>query len=123
MTKTLYKFCMINTFAILSCSFSHADSLSKAELDLLIKEDIATAQVLTEICPPLIGDATQVLHHVDTFTQSNLKRLSNPATTLTDLKQDSEYQMAYKEAKNDSLSTDQAEQRQGCEDILHMHSH
>lgn len=101
---------------------THAENLSKAELDLLVKEDIATAQVLTEVCPALIGKNVQLLQHIQSFTQNNLKRLSNSTTSLAQLEQDPEYQTAYDQAKKDSLSTDQAEQKQGCEEILNLHT-
>lgn len=120
MIKLFKHLSVVCAWTLLSCSLAHAESLSKAELDLLVKEDIATAQVLTEVCPTLIGENQKVIQHVNHFTQSNLKRLSNPATTLAQLKDDAEYQMAYEEAKKDSLSADQAEQKQGCEDILSL---
>lgn len=115
---------LINRFtciALLSAAFTlptFAEGLSPAELDLLVKEDIATAQVLTEICPALIGEHAKINLHVDQFTQTNLKRLSDPATTLAQLKADTEYQAAYAEAKQVATEYDSAEQKQGCEEIL-----
>ena len=106
---------------LLSAAFAvpaFAEGLTPAELDLLVKEDIATAQVLTEICPALIGKHAKINLHVDQFTQTNLKRLSNPATTLAQLKADTEYQAAYAEAKESHTAYDSAEQKQGCEEIL-----
>ena len=101
---------------------THAENLSKAELDLLVKEDIATAQVLTEVCPALIGENAQLLQHIQSFTQNNLKRLSHSATTLAQLEQDPEYQTAYDQAKKDILSTDHAEQKLGCEEVANLHT-
>ncbi len=95
-----------------------AESLTPAELDLLVKEDIAAAQVLIETCPALIGENAKINSHVDQFTQTSLNSLSNPATTLAQLKADAEYQAAYAEAKQASAEYDKAEQKQGCEDIL-----
>lgn len=95
-----------------------AENLSPAELDLLVKEDIATAQVLTEICPALIGENAKINLHVDQFTQTSLKSLSNPTTTLAQLKADAEYQAAYTEAKQTTTEYDKADQKQGCEEIL-----
>ncbi len=95
-----------------------AENLSPAELDLLVKEDIATAQVLTEICPALIGENSKINLHVDQFTQTSLKSLSNPTTTLAQLKADAEYQAAYAEAKQATSEYDTADQKQGCEEIL-----
>ena len=97
-----------------------AENLSPAELDLLVKEDIATAQVLTEICPALMGEHAKINLHVDQFTQTSLKNLSNPATTLAQLKADVEYQAAYAEAKQTTLEYDKADQKQGCEEILDL---
>ncbi|WP_081406018.1 MCR_0457 family protein [Acinetobacter sp. TGL-Y2] len=115
---------LINRFtsiALLSAAFAlpaFAEGLSPAELDLLVKEDIATAQVLTEICPALIGEHAKINLHVDQFTQTSLKSLSNPTTTLAQLKADAEYQAAYAEAKQTTTEYDKADQKQGCEEIL-----
>lgn len=122
MKKQIQQFGWISLFTTLSCTMTYAENLSKAELDLLVKEDIATARVLTEVCPALIGENEKLLQHIQSFTQNNLKRLSNPATTLRQLEQDIEYQTTYDQAKKDSLSTDQAEQKQGCEEILNLHT-
>ena len=122
MKKQIQQFGWISLLFTLNCTMTHAENLSKAELDLLVKEDIATAQVLTEVCPALIGENAQLLQHIQFFTQNNLKRLSHSATTLEQLEQDPEYQTAYDQAKKDSLSTDQAEQKQGCEEILNLHT-
>lgn len=92
--------------------------LSRAELDVIVKEDIASAQVLTEICPSIIGNKTELNKNIEKFTQLNLKRLSNPATTLTALQQDSEYQAAYKDAKKATTEIDDAERKSECENVL-----
>lgn len=95
-----------------------AESLTQAELDLLVKEDIASAQVLTEICPALIGANSKFNNQIDQFTIESLKRLSQASMTLTQLQQDTEYQTAYKEAKVAVTAHNQADQKTGCEEIL-----
>lgn len=119
MMRTLFnRFTCIALLSMSMTTMATAETLSPAELDLLVKEDIATAQVLTEICPRFIGENAKINAHVDQFTQSSLKSLANPATTLAQLQADAEYQAAYTEAKKAAVEYDQAEQKQGCEDIL-----
>ena len=119
MTNLISKsFICLSLITFLNPSFTHADGLSVSELDLLVKEDIAAAQVLTEICPALIGNDAKFTANVAEFTQINLKRLIQSSTTLEQLQQDPEYKSAYAEAKQSSTEIDRAEQKVSCEDVL-----
>lgn len=100
-----------------SAAVLHAEGLSPAELDALVKEDIAAAQVLNEICPNLIGDNSTFTTHISSFTAQNLARLSKN-TTLTQLQADLEYQNIYQAAKKETLASPEAEQKIGCQDVL-----
>lgn len=105
-------------FYISFTSSCFAENLSAAELDALVKEDIAAAQVLTEICPAFIGNTAKFNANISAFTQSNLKRLSQPISTLEQIKQDPVYKEAYAEAKQSLNETDREEQKSSCEEVL-----
>ena len=60
LNRSLTRVVCITTLTFLSSTLVQANLISKAELDLVVKEDIAAAQVLNEICPALITDATKI---------------------------------------------------------------
>lgn len=119
MLKTISKnLICIGIFISLLPHLAFAENLSVAELDALVKEDIAAAQVLTEICPAFIGNTAKFNANISAFTQSNLKRLSQPISTLEQIKQDPVYKEAYAEAKQSLNETDREEQKSSCEEVL-----
>lgn len=118
LNRSLIRFACITTFTFLSSTLVHANLISQAELDLVVKEDIAAAQVLNEICPALVTDATKIQHAVAQFTKESLKQLSSGAMSLEQLKQDAEYQNAYKEASAENNGYSQEEKQQGCNELI-----
>ena len=117
MKKNFKSITILTSLCLFSFSTLHAEALSPAELDQLVKEDIATAQVLTEVCPSLVGHQDKINHYVNEFTVNNLTRFSTPNLSLAQLQQDPQYKVAYEEAKRDFLAADQNEQKQGCSEI------
>lgn len=113
--------CLI-MIALLSTTAAQANLMSKSELDLVVKEDIAAAQILNSICPALVADSSKIKQQVDRFTTENLAQLSNPNTTFEQLKIDPEYLSAYKTAQLENKQYSQAEQKQGCEDLLSVYA-
>lgn len=118
LNSSLIRFACITTFTFLSSTLVHANLISKAELDLVLKEDIAAAQVLNEICPTLVPDASKIQLAVAEFTETSLKDLGSGTMSLAQLKQDAEYQNAYKEALAENNEYSQEEKQQGCNELI-----
>ncbi|AXQ22025.1 hypothetical protein BEN71_08080 [Acinetobacter wuhouensis] len=108
-------------FITLCTQSAFSETLTQQESDLLAKEDIAATQVLTEVCPALLGNNPIFQTKIDALTQTLLKDLSK-TTTLTQLQQDAEYQTALKEARANTKEVDQAEQKMVCQDVIDLES-
>lgn len=120
MYKLKYHVSHLLTCTLFISVCSHAESLSKTELDTIVKEDIATAQVLIETCPALVGHSEKIKQHVDQFTQDSLNRLNTPISSIQQLQQDKEYIEIFKSAKAEALAYDKNEQKSGCEEVLSL---
>jgi hypothetical protein len=118
--KALKTLTITGLITLFTQSAVYAENSDDAELDLTVKEDIAAAQVMIELCPALIGNKADLQRNIDQFTTANLKRLSNPNTTYSQLLNDADYQTAYKEAKLSTSEVDQSEQTSECENILNL---
>ena len=118
--KALKTLTITGLITLFTQSAVYAENSDDAELDLTVKEDIASAQVMIELCPALIGNKADLQRNIDQFTTANLKRLSNPNTTYSQLLNDADYQTAYKEAKLSTSEVDQSEQTSECENILNL---
>lgn len=119
----MIKFSLTRTVSIAFITFfaqsASAETISQQELDLIAKQDIAATQVLTEVCPAIIGNNPAFQGKIDTLMQTLLKDLSK-TTTLAQLQQDSEYQAELSEARNDVKEVDQTEQKSVCADVLSL---
>ncbi len=124
-TKKMITRSLTHTFSIalitLSTQSAFAEKLTAKEADLIAKEDIAATQVLTEVCPALIGNNAMFKTKIETLTQTLLKDLSK-TTTLVQLQQDTEYQVALNEARTNVKEVDQTEQKAVCNDVLELDS-
>lgn len=118
LNRSLTRVACITALTFLSSTLVQANLISKAELDLVVKEDIAAAQVLNEICPALITDATKIKQQVDSFTTESLKHLSQTNLSFEQLKADPEYQNAFKEALAENNEYSQEEKQQGCNELI-----
>ena len=118
LNRSLTRVVCITTLTFLSSTLVQANLISKAELDLVVKEDIAAAQVLNEICPALITDATKIKQQVDSFTAESLKHLSQANLSFEQLKADPKYQNAFKEALAENNEYSQEEKQQGCNELI-----
>lgn len=119
-SKALKTIVFTGLITLFAQSVVHAERSDEAELDLSVKEDIASAQVMLELCPALIGNKAELARNIDKYTAVNLKYLSNPNTTYSQLLNDPEYQTAYKEAKASTSEVDQSEQISECENVLNI---
>jgi hypothetical protein len=116
--KTLKQLSFIGLITLFAQNAAFAENLNSVELDEMVKEDIASAQVLLEICPASISGKPEFKQNIEKFTESSLKRLSNPSTTFAQLQQDATYKAAYADAKSSSSEVSKDEQKTECENIL-----
>jgi len=114
--RSLNHFISVSLITLLAQS-AFAEDLTSQEADLITKEDIASIQVLAEVCPTLISEKAALKNKTDALIQNLLKDLSK-TTTLTQLQQDIEYQVALKEAFQNIKEVDLDEQKSACTDIL-----
>lgn len=94
--------------------------LSSAEADTIAKEDIASAQVMLENCPTLIGSDKLIQEKVLGFINESVADLSDTSMTYAKLQGDTEYQNVLKQARDDMKQASAAEQKEVCQDILTM---
>ncbi|KXZ70377.1 MCR_0457 family protein [Acinetobacter venetianus] len=107
------------SFALLAAPTVFADeAVSAAEADALIKDDIANAQVLIEMCPSIIGKNANFDQNIKKIVDSYLSNYSNKSTTLDSLQKDSEFQNLLTDARQAAKEVGQAEQKSVCEDVL-----
>ncbi len=123
MLPMMIKKLAIQTVCILtlSAAFSHAmaeNDLSNAEANTMIKEDIASTQVMSELCPTLMGKNAQFDGNVQQLITASLGDYAGAKMTFAQLQADSEYQALLAETRNNAKNIDAAEQKSACDDIL-----
>lgn len=74
------------SFTFLTAPAVFADAASVKEADALIKDDIARAQVLIEMCPNLIGKNAKFDQNIKKIVDSNLGSYSDKSASLLRLK-------------------------------------
>lgn len=94
------------------------DGFTQDEANTIVKEDIASAQVMAEVCPALIGKNAKFDANITTLTQSYLADYSDKSMTLAKLQADSEYKSVLEEARQAAKETDKSEQKSVCDDVL-----
>lgn len=119
---------MINKLSIqsilvlaLSTVFSHAmaaNDLSNAEANTMIKEDLASTQVMSETCPTLMGKNAQFDSNIQQLIATSLADYAGQKPTLAQLQSDTEYKEILAETRNNAKNIDSAEQKSACDDIL-----
>lgn len=117
LNKSLFQALYLSVFTLSFSTFTQANLISKSELDLVIKEDIAAAQALNSICPALVSNTEAIKKQVDQFTTENLVHLAT-SLTFEQLQADAEYQTAYQEALAEQSQYSKEEQKQGCEELI-----
>ena len=111
------RLCALNlTFVTSSIAFAANADIN--EENTLIKDDIASAQVLTEMCPSLIGKNAKFDQNIKKMVSSSLSGYSDKSATFESLQKDAEYQSLLKDARTAAKEVDNAEQKTACEDIL-----
>ena len=104
--------------ALLSQAVIADDGFTQDEANTIVKEDIASAQVMAEVCPALIGKNAKFDANITALTQSYLADNSDKSMTLAKLQADSEYKSVLEEARQAAKETDKSEQKSVCDDVL-----
>lgn len=101
----------------LSSSAFSAENLS-AEVDLTIKEDLASVQVLTEVCPGIVGKNAKFEQNTQQLIKQYLSDYSDKSMTYDKIQQDKEYQSALQEARQEAKQTAKDEHQAVCNDLI-----
>ena len=108
------------SFTFLVAPAVFADAASVKEADALIKDDIANAQVLIEMCPNLIGKNAKFDQNIKKMVDSYLGSYSDKSASLESLQKDAEFNTLLKDARQAATEVDKAEQQAVCEEVLNF---
>ncbi|NCU22292.1 hypothetical protein DZC41_02075 [Acinetobacter haemolyticus] len=108
------------SFSLFTAQAIFAEAISVQEADALIKDDIANAQVLIDMCPKLIGENAKFDQNINQIIASYLEGYSNKSASLQSLQTDNDFKISLKEARAAAKEVDQAEQKSVCEDVLNF---
>lgn len=95
-----------------------ANDLTVEENNTIVKEDIASAQVMAEVCPAIIGQNLKFNSTVEQLIQSYLADYSDKGMSYQKLQADSEYKSLLEEARQGAKQTSSDEQKTVCEEML-----
>ncbi|HEX5382650.1 MAG TPA: hypothetical protein VFW61_10535 [Acinetobacter sp.] len=93
------------------------DGLSQEEANSILKEDIASTQIMAEVCPAVIGKNAKLDANVKLLTQMYLKDYSG-SITIDQLQSDPEYKSILQETRKAAQETSQEEQQAVCMDVV-----
>ena len=94
------------------------EGISTQEADSLIKDDIASTQVLQEICPTFVGANKNLETNTKKIIAMYLGGYSNKSITFSALQNDSEYKTLLNEARQAAKEMDHHEQHELCEEVV-----
>lgn len=119
MIKTL-SFCRVLGFG-LAVLFTQAvsanEGLTQEEANSIVKEDIASTQIMAEVCPAVIGKNAKLDTNVKLLTQMYLKDYTG-SMTLDQLQADPEYKSILQETRKAAQETSKEEQQAVCMDVV-----
>lgn len=95
-----------------------ANDLTVEENNTIVKEDIASAQVMAEVCPAIIAQNPKFNSTVEQLIQSYLADYSDKGMSYQKLQADSEYKSLLEEARQGAKQTSSDEQKTVCEEML-----
>ena len=104
--------------ALLSQAVLADEGLTPAEANTMVKEDIASAQVMTEVCPAIIGKNAKFDHNTHQLIQSYLQNYSDKSMTYDKIQSDTEYKSILNEARQAAKETSKDEQKSVCDDVV-----
>ncbi|MHA3890691.1 MCR_0457 family protein [Acinetobacter sp. GXMZU3951] len=115
---SLRRFMGLSCAIIFAQAVNATEGLTQEEANTMVKEDIASTQVMAEVCPALIGKNAKLDSNVNTLTQMYLKEHSDAAMTLDKLQSDAEYQSILQETRKAAHETSKEEQQAVCMDVV-----
>ena len=119
LSKFIYMFGAGITLLVTSSTFA-ADADLTRETDMLIKEDIANAQVLIEMCPTLIGKNIKFDQNIQKMMDMYFNHYSDKSASLQSLQNDDEFKSLLQEVHQAATEISQTEQKSICEDVLNF---
>ncbi|NNH88390.1 MCR_0457 family protein [Acinetobacter terrae] len=104
--------------ALLSQAVLADEGLTQAEANTIIKEDIASTQVMAEVCPAIVGKNAKFDHNIHQLIQSYLLDYSDKSMTYDKIQADTEYKSVLDEARQAAKETSKDEQKSVCDDVV-----
>ena len=104
--------------ALLSQAVSADEGLTQAEANTIVKEDLASAQVMAEVCPAIVGKNAKFDHNIHQLIQSYLQDYSDKSMTYDKIQADTEYKSVLDEARQAAKETSKDEQKSVCDDVV-----
>ena len=104
--------------ALLSQAVLANEGLTPAEANTMVKEDIASAQVMIEVCPAIIGKNAKFDHNTHQLIQSYLQDYSDKSMSFDKIQSDTEYKSILNEARQAAKETSKDEQKSVCDDVV-----
>ncbi len=104
--------------ALLSQAVLADEGLTQAEANTIIKEDIASTQVMAEVCPAIVGKNAKFDHNIHQLIQSYLQEYSDKSMTYDKIQADTEYKSVLDEARQAAKETSKDEQKSVCDDVV-----
>ncbi|MGA9697537.1 MULTISPECIES: MCR_0457 family protein [Acinetobacter] len=117
-TISLRGFLGLGLAALLSQAVLADESLTQAEANTLIKEDIASTQVMAEVCPAILGKNAKFNHNIQQLIQTYLQDYSDKSMTYDKIQADSEYKSVLDEARQAAKETSKDEQKTVCNEVV-----
>ena len=104
--------------AVFSQAVIADEGLTQAEANTIVKEDIASAQVMAEVCPAVIGKNAKFDQNIQKLIQAALQDHADKSLNYDQLQTDKEYKSVLNEARTDAKDTPESEQKSVCADVL-----
>lgn len=104
--------------AVLSQAVIADEGLTPAEANTIIKEDIASTQVMAEVCPAIIGKNAKFDSNIQTLIKNYLADYSEKSMTYEKLQADTEYKSFLEESRIAAKESSKEEQKSVCDDVL-----
>lgn len=94
------------------------NDLSQAEAETIVKEDLASVQVMAESCPALIGQNTKFDQNIQKLIQEHLSEFSDTSISYDKIQNDQEYKTLLNEAREGATQISKSEQQQACNEVV-----
>lgn len=115
---SFHSFLGLGFAALLSQAVLADEGLTQAEANTIVKEDLASAQVMAEVCPAIVGKNAKFDHNIHQLIQSYLQDYSDKSMTYDKIQADTEYKSVLDEARQAAKETSKDEQKSVCDDVV-----